>query len=68
MNASGKYAWLTTAVMMIRKYCKNTSSSFKSISQKKENAVMQERKAVSVFSVWEEVRKTVKYFPLYQAL
>lgn len=70
VNASGKYAWLTTAMMMMRRYCKNTSSPFKYISQKKENAVMQdaERKTVSVFSVWEEVRKTVKYFPVYQAL
>lgn len=71
VNASGKYAWLTTAMMMMRRrYCKNTSSSFKSISQKKKNAVMQdaERKAMSVLSVWEEVRKTVKYFPVYQAI
>lgn len=70
VNASGKYAWLTTAMIMMKRHYKNTYSSSKCISQKKENAVMQdaERKAMSVFSVWEKVRRTVKYFSDYRAL
>lgn len=67
VNALGRYAWLTTAMRRRRgaAFTTKTHPQFsKSVSRKDENAVTQdaERKAVCVFSVWEEARRAVKYF------
>lgn len=73
VNALGRYAWLTTAMRRRRgaAFTTKTHPQFsKSVSRKDENAVTQdaERKAVCVFSVWEEVRRAVKYFLVCQTL
>lgn len=73
LDSCGIYAWLTTEMMRKKTYFITKTHPFKSFffffPETNENPVVQntEREVISVSTAWEDARKTVKCFPVYQA-